>query len=126
VKNFSQRGFSLIEILVALVILTLALNAFFFTFTSIVGNITTLEEKTAAGWVALNIIAKTELGLAEGGKNKHFSGTDESMLGGLWQWHAEITDTAFPAVSRITVTVSKQGESASQAVMTGYLRSVTQ
>ena len=99
----SARGFTLIEVLVALAVLAIALSAIIKTMSANTLNSIYLRDRTLAQWVALNKI--TELQLSEDwpspGKND-----GSTVLGNHeWFWEAEIKTTPDNDVQTVTLRV---------------------
>jgi len=97
------RGFTLIEVLVALAIVAIGMAAVLGTLTSSANTISYLRDKTFAQWVALNQIATlrisgqmTPVGNSDG--NIDFAGRG-------WHWRREVVATQVPGVVRIDVKV---------------------
>lgn len=59
-KKHKRFGFTLIEVLIALVILAIALTAVIVAVTNSVSNVDRLREKLAAHWLAMNIVAELD------------------------------------------------------------------
>ncbi len=82
-----HHGFTLIEVMVALLVLALALTALQFRITQHVNNSTYLRDKTVAGWVAQNHLELERLESQQ--RNRVIpeirSGTDV-MAGKQWYW----------------------------------------
>jgi general secretion pathway protein I len=97
------HGFTLLEVLLALAIVTIGMAAVLGALSSSVGTITYLRDKTFAQWVALNHIATLRLSgqlQAKGNKNG-----DTDFAGRKWHWRQEVTSTELPGVVRIDVRV---------------------
>jgi general secretion pathway protein I len=102
------RGFTLIEVLVALAIVAMAMGALLGTVTSSASSVIYLKEKTIAEWVALNRL--TEVRIA---KNMPDLGrrTGKSDMGGMrWQWEEEVTELPIKGMIRIEVRARPTGE----------------
>lgn len=97
------RGFTLIEVLVALAIVTVAMAAVLGTLTSSADTISYLRDKTFANWVALNQIALVRISgqLPAPGK----SDGDTDFAGRKWHWHQEVNTTQVPGMVRMDVSV---------------------
>lgn len=104
-----SRGFTLLEVLVALLVLGVALGALIKAGSEHARNTAYLQERTLAGWVASNLIADYEAGL-----RRVDTGTEriQSRLADReWEARIEITDAVIeaplqlPAVRRIEVRV---------------------
>lgn len=91
-SNARQRGFTLIEALVATMIVALALVAVTGKVSLAIKTAKRTQEGTFARWVAMNAIAEVRLqpGLPDTGS----SDGDEEMAGTLWRWSMEITPNA--------------------------------
>ena len=104
----NKRGFTLIEVLIALAILAIALLAVTRTVSSAVKDNTYLRDKTLAHWVAIDVAAKVQMGLIN---VQAYSGTQsgtETILKRTFFWQASgaaLTD--FPAL-QVTVRISDQ------------------
>ena len=99
----SVRGFTLIEVLVALVIVTVGMSAVLATLTSSADTTAYLRDKTFAEWVALNRIAELRLQVQRPATGK--STGDLELAGRKWRWEQEVTKLDIPGVVRIDVKV---------------------
>jgi general secretion pathway protein I len=98
-----SRGFTLIEVLVALAIVTIGMAAVMSAITSSADTVTYLRDKTFAQWVALNQIATLRLsGTMTATGN---SDGDTDYAGRKWHWRQEVTATEVPGVVRIDIKV---------------------
>jgi general secretion pathway protein I len=98
-----SRGFTLVEVLVALAIVTIGMAAVLGALTSSANTISYLRDKTFAQWVALNQIATLRLSgqMTPTGN----SDGDTDYAGRSWHWRQEVTATEVPGVVRIDVKV---------------------
>src|SRR3954468_15976521 len=86
----TMRGFTLLEVLIALAIVAMSVGALLGTVTSSASNITYLREKTQAEWVALNRL--TELRIAKQFPDKGKRTGKSELAGQRWQWEQEVTE----------------------------------
>ena len=94
-----QRGFSLIEALVALAVLAIATMGLLRAVESHIDSTRAMESRAAAMWVAENRLA--ELQLADAAAN-----TPEAMLlGQKWRIGVARTRTADPAIDKVRIEV---------------------
>lgn len=98
-----QQGFTLIEVLVALAIVTIGMAAVMGAITSSASTITYLHDKTFAAWVAENQIATLRLqgSLVQAGDTNG----DTDYAGTKWHWRMEVAATEIPGVMRIDINV---------------------
>ena len=99
----AARGFTLIEVLVALLVLGLALLALTRTAASQVQNFGALRERTLAGWLAQDVLAETRiathvppLGSSDG--LRQFAGRQ-------WRWQLDVKPTDVASIRRLAVRV---------------------
>jgi general secretion pathway protein I len=97
------QGFTLVEVLVALVLVGTAVAALLTALNSAANSTLFLREKSFAHWVATNRIIETRLAT-----NPPADGVSvgEIEFGGQrWQWRQTIARAAFPGVRRVDVSV---------------------
>jgi general secretion pathway protein I len=97
------RGFTLIEVLVALAIVTMGVAAVLGALTSSANTVLYLRDKTFAQWVGLNQIANIRLS-GQVQQPGNTSG-DTDFAGRSWHWRQEVTATEIPGVVRIDIKV---------------------
>lgn len=100
-----RRGFTLIEVLVALTILTVALAAGMRALAQSADGATTLKLRTLALWVAQNRLAESELERPWPPPGTHAGTALES--GVAFAWRADVTPTPNPAFRRIEIVVAQ-------------------
>jgi general secretion pathway protein I len=100
-------GFTLIEVLVALVIVAIGMAAVMGALTSSASTVSYLRDKTFSQWVALNQIASTRLTAQQQRQAPQTGNTDGDVdfAGRSWHWRQEITATDLPGIVRIDVMV---------------------
>jgi general secretion pathway protein I len=102
----SARGFTLIEVLVALVIVAVGMSALMGALSSSARTVTYMQDKTFAEWVALNQIATIRLGLKQGELPP--AGTtngDIDLANRSWHWRQDVVASQVPGINRIDVKV---------------------
>ena len=80
------RGFTLIEVLVAMAILSIALIAIFRNTNVTIKNAQYIQDKNIAHWVAVNVMTRAEVGLIDLPTAGNTMSGDETMLGQKWIW----------------------------------------
>ena len=99
----AQRGFTLIEVLIALVIVALGMSALLETLGSAADTSTWLRDKTFAQWIGLNQLETVRLS-----GTMPTSGTTDGELdyaGRHWRWRQVVSDLGLPGVFRVDVQV---------------------
>lgn len=110
------RGFTLIEILVALTILAIAMAALIKTTVGNAANASHLKNKTLAHWVAMN--KATELRLS---KEWSATGTKKgrtTMGQAEWRWKVKIKNTDDKDIRRLTITVRSEDQDSDDPMVT--------
>lgn len=103
ISRRSQRGFTLLEVLVAMAVISIALTAIIKTGSDTTANTAYLKQKTYAHWVAMNRMSELQ---AE--KTWPSVGTDSDtveMMGQEWEWTQTTTETVEPNLRRVEVSV---------------------
>jgi general secretion pathway protein I len=107
-SSIQKSGFTLIEVLVALVIVTLAVSALLGTVSSSASNVAYLKDKTLAEWVALNRLTELRIAQVMPDKGRRTGNTD--MAGIRWQWEEEVIELPVKGLFRIEVRARPTGE----------------
>jgi general secretion pathway protein I len=102
------RGFTLLEVLIALAIVAMSVGALLGTITSSASNVAYLKDKTLAEWVALNRL--TEIRIAQQMPDKGNRTGNTVMAGMRWQWEQEVTELPIKGMFRIDVRARPTGE----------------
>ena len=100
-----QRGFTLIEVLAALVIVALGMIAAIQAVTQAARNGTYLRDKTLAHWIGMNVLTERRLqaaapDIAESTGRVEFA--DQQ-----WQWSMKVTQTQVASLRRIDIAVHR-------------------
>lgn len=98
------RGFTLIEVLIALLVIALGVGALLATLTSSADTVARLREKSLAEWVALNRISEVRLSNSRPGVGVT-TGTLDNFADGRWGWRQSITDPGMAGILRVEVQV---------------------
>lgn len=98
------RGFTLIEVLIALAFLALAMSAIIATVGVSIRNAAELQDKTFAHWVAMNEL--TTLRLAPAWPAVGTQKGNAEMAGQKWNWQAAASTTQDPDLLRVDIDVS--------------------
>jgi general secretion pathway protein I len=107
--RFTQNGFTLLEVLVALAVLAIALASLLKGIFNNAANEAYLRDKTLAQWVAMNVVAEQQL--AEKWPTKGKKRGSETMGGHEWFWRYEIKETFDEDVRRLEVKVRASDDS---------------
>jgi len=119
VTSNNQRGFTLIEVLVALVIIAIAFTAVLKTEGANTRDVTYIQDKTVANWVADNVMTKIQLGVIKAKAPATLS-NNTTMLGKKWYWQAEVNSTSDNYVNKIIVNVRHQADAEPLVTLTGF------
>jgi len=98
-----KRGFTLLEVLVAMVILSISLLAAIKVASEVTASAIYLQDKTIAQWVAMNKV--TEMRLAKKLPKPGKSNGEDEMAGRDWRWDIEVKTTPYPQLREIHVGV---------------------
>jgi len=112
------RGFTLIEVLIALAVVAIALLALVRAASVQVQGFDALRERSLASWVAANVLAETRLA-----DTLPAAGTSDGKLqfaGRGWRWEREVKATPVPAIRRIDIRVFIGEARAPSATLSGF------
>ena len=99
----SSRGFTLVEVLVALMVVAIGLAALMITVSSTARTSGYLRDKTLAQWMALNRLSEVRLNLTKSGQN---TDTGEIFFANrTWHYDTRYFDTSVTTMKRIVVRV---------------------
>lgn len=102
-KNKSS-GFTLIEVLIALAILSIALMALIKVVGQSINSAAHVKNKIAAHLVAMNILAEIQVGLIDLPQQKSIEGVS-NMLGSVWRWQVKVEKESDKFYARLQVRV---------------------
>ncbi|GEM_PF-1063301 len=106
-KSRSSRGFTLIEVLLALAVIAIALTALLKATSQNTIFTQRLKEKSIGHWVAQQGIASIQIGLVVIALNQENT-QSMVMAGKKWYWRALITPTSIKKMQKISVQVSQK------------------
>ena len=107
-SSHKSGGFTLIEVLVALAIVTLGMFAVVTQLNRYAMSASYIEQKTLASWIATNTI--TELSIDSEWAPLGTSELNLEFANRLWRWRAEVTETEIENLRRVDVYVSLSEE----------------
>ncbi len=113
------RGFTLLEVMVALAIVALSLTAVAASMNQMIGTATTLQERTYASWIAQNRIA--EMRLANVMPEVSTTSGEVEFANTRWIWRAVVSETGIANFRRIDVTVSSEDDAYEIRTVTGFV-----
>ena len=102
------RGFTLIELVVALAVLAIGMTAVLYSASQAAHAGTFLKQRTLAHWVASNRAA--EHAINREWPDPGISSGSETMAEQTWQWEAEVQNTVVPELRLVTIRVTLDGE----------------
>lgn len=115
------RGFTLIEVIVALAIVALGMFAVFTSIGETASNVGFLRDKSMAGWIADNKIAEMRLS----GEYPSVDRTegDVEYAGRRWHWTAVVSQTPVDGLRRIDLSVRRENdvEDSALAKLAGFV-----
>jgi len=113
------KGFTLIEVMVALTIASLSLAAIAASVSQMVDAGTAMRERTFASWIAQNKIA--ELRLANIVPEVSETNGEIEYAGREWAWTANVSETGVPNLFRVDVDVAFAGSDDTIRSVTGFI-----
>lgn len=123
-KRLAARGFTLIEVMVALAIVSIGLIAVFNAIIQMAHSTSVLRERALADWIAMNEISAIRISGSFPDIGS-FDGTTE-FAGREWRWEAEISETGVGDLRRIDMAVGyEEFPDDSITIMTGFVSRAT-
>ncbi len=101
-----NSGFTLIEVLLALMVIAIALTALLKASAQNITFTQRVKEKAISHWVAMQGVTMAQLRLLQLDPNQEITQVT-TMLGERWYWHAKLTPTPIKTMHQISITVSK-------------------
>ncbi len=118
-KISDKHGFTLIEVMVALLVIAISLFAIFNTTSSVTWHASYLKEKTIANWIAQNRVALYRS--KKTWTNVSNTSGQVSMADTEWDWKMHIAKTENPNIRKIDVEVFRDGDEVIVGSATGYI-----
>jgi general secretion pathway protein I len=101
----TARGFTLLEVLVALIIVAFGMGAVLAALSSAADSSTRLREKSFAEWIGFNQLSTARLALQSPGTGSSTGEVD--FANEHWHWRQQVEALDIPGVQRITVDVAR-------------------
>ncbi len=102
-----NKGFTLIEVLVALIILAIALMAIVKAVNTNVRNLSYVRDKITAQWVADNVLNTMQAGLLAAPHDQPQQGNTD-MLNQHWYWQALPEQQKNQTIQRVNIVVTNK------------------
>ncbi|MEC7643941.1 type II secretion system minor pseudopilin GspI [Idiomarina sp.] len=116
----NNRGFTLIEVMVAIAIFAMAALAAVSAASGHLNSLSTIQQRTFAQYVAANRL--TDLNLANTWPIKDNQRGSERQGGVEWQWRQQVVETVTPNVVAVTIEVTQGEQDYQWARLTQYIR----
>jgi general secretion pathway protein I len=101
----NEAGFTLIEVLIALAILTIALTAIIKSTAQTTKHAMYLQNKVVASWVGTEVMNEALAGILKLPNSSEGVENETAMLGRKWPWKASLSDTPNPHIKKVSVEV---------------------
>ncbi len=119
IRSQRSAGFTLLEVMIALVIVGLTLLAMAAKMGSMLNAANTMRDYTYASWIAHNKI--TELRLANVVPDVSSSSGEVRYAGVDWAWRAVVSETGVENLYRVDVSISFPGADPIMRPVTGFI-----
>ena len=110
----NNKGFTLLEVLIALAICAIAAAAILTTINRQIVNSASIAQYSQAQWVAAYQLRLIQLDLLEAPNHPYKAQGNINMLNKDWQWQAYKRNVGHPEIQQVTVEVYSQGSSRSE------------
>ena len=119
-----RRGFTLIEVLVALAVVAVALLGLTRVAAMQVGDFDALRERTLAGWVAANVLAEARLASALPSTGRSDGHVEFGAR--AWRWTRDVSATPDPDIRRVDIRVFAADSAEPSASLSGIAERAVQ
>ena len=121
--NRRRRGFTLVEVLVALVVFTVTSVALVRNATSSLAQAGMIRDRTVAWWIAENTMAELRM-QPRSDENYPGAGVEREyveVMNAAWEIETRIDSTENDYVRRVTIDVFREDATEPKASLTGFL-----
>lgn len=118
-RSMRSKGFTLIEVLIALAIIAIALTALLKATSQDVVYTERIKENSIGHWVAMQGISMVQLGLLSIQPGEEASQVT-AMFGERWYWRAKLSPTPVKRMQKIEIMISKNQSGPFSAPLIGY------
>lgn len=115
----SHRGFTLVEVMVALSIVALSLTAIAASMNQMIDAANTMRERSYASWIAQNKL--TELRLANEQPEVSSSSGEVDFANTTWEWRTVVSETGIEEFYRVDVSISLPANDYVIRTVTGFI-----
>lgn len=119
IRRQESSGFTLLEVMIALVIVGLTLLAIAGKMGRMLDAANTMRDYTYASWIAHNKI--TEMRLANVVPDVSSSSGEVTYAGVDWAWRAVVSETGVESLYRVDVSISFPGSEPIMRPVTGFI-----
>ena len=102
----AAKGFTLLEVLIALSVLAIALGAIIQSVAATTNNVGYLRDRTLAHWVAMNKVTELQVGTNDWPALGNTDGTYE-LANYEWYWKVSVVEAGIKDVRRLEVEVRR-------------------
>jgi general secretion pathway protein I len=114
-----SRGFTLIEVMVALTIVAFSLTAVAASMSQMIDAANAMRDRTYASWIAQNKLA--EMRLAGVLPDVSTTSGEVEYANTIWEWRAVVSETGIENFRRIDVSISLAGDDYVIRMVTGFI-----
>jgi len=114
-----DHGFTLLEVMVALVIISLSLAGVAGSMGQMIDTANTMRDRTYASWIAQNKITEMRVSgiVPEVGE----SSGEVDYANTIWAWSADVSETGIESLLKVEVSVSFPGDELPVRKVTGFI-----
>ena len=114
-----SRGFTLIEVMVALTIVAFSLTAVAASMNQMIDAANAMRERTYASWIAQNKIV--EMRLANTVPEVNTTSGDVDYANSTWSWRAVVSETGIENFMRVDVSITHLDSEYTIRTVTGFI-----